>query len=83
MLICNAVYVPFLFRMTTLYVLGVDHTFVKAYTCYRLTAVAAILSNREFSLLNVFVQSNYREMNGYAGIVESIKIVYISCLTRP
>ena len=38
--------------------------FVKAYTCYRLTAVADMLVNREFSLLNVFFLSNYREVNG-------------------
>ena len=63
--------------------LGVDHAFVKVHSCYRITAVAAILVNLEFSLLNVFFQSNYREMNGHAGLVESIKIVYISCLARP
>ena len=45
--------------------------FVKAYTCYRLTTVAVILISRELSLLNVFFQTNYREMNGLAGIVES------------
>ena len=33
--------------------LSEDHVFVKAYTCYRLTAVTDILVNREFSLLNV------------------------------
>ena len=38
--------------------------FMKAYTCYRLTAVAVILVNHEFSLLNVFFDSNSREMNG-------------------
>ena len=42
--------------------------FVKAYICYTLTAVTVILVNREFSLLNVFFQSNFRE------IVESIKV---------
>ena len=36
----------------------------KTYTCYRPTADAVILVNREFSLLNVFFYSNYREMNG-------------------
>ena len=44
--------------------------FVKAYTCYRLNVVADILVNCEFSLLNVFFQSNYSELNGKAGIVE-------------
>ena len=46
---------------------------MKAYTCYRLIAVADIVVNHEFSLFNVFFQSNYREMNGKAGIVGSIK----------
>ena len=48
--------------------------FVKASTCYRLTAVVVILVNYEFSPLNVFFQSYYRGMNGcYANIVKSLK----------
>ena len=47
-----------------LFLHSVDHTFVKAYICYRLTSVAVILVNPEFSLLNVLFPSNYREMNG-------------------
>ena len=39
---------------------------MKAHACYRPTVVAVILVNHEFSLLNVFFQSNYRR----AGIVE-------------
>ena len=46
---------------------------MKAYTCYRLTAVADILVHYELSLLNVFLSSDYREMNDKAGIVESVK----------
>ena len=38
--------------------------FVKAYTYYRLTAVADRLVNPEFSLLNGFFQSNYSGVNG-------------------
>ena len=41
---------------------SVDHAFLKAYTCYRLTGVAVILVvvNHELSLslLNAFFQSN-------------------------
>ena len=37
---------------------------MKAYTCYILTTVAFIHVNREFSLLNVFFQRDYREMSG-------------------
>ena len=37
------------FRTTILYI----QLFVKAYTCYRFTAVTVILVNHEFSLLNV------------------------------
>ena len=46
--------------------------FVKAFTCYRLTTVAVILVNREFSLLNVFFRCYYRELNGYVGTTLSI-----------
>ena len=42
--------------------------FTKVYTCFRLTAVAVILLNHEFSLLNVFFQSNYGGIYGLAGI---------------
>ena len=63
--------------------LGVAHAFVKAYSCYRITAVAVILVNRELSLLNVFFQSNYREMNGYAGIVEFIKSCILAAWPGP
>ena len=48
---------------------------MKACTCYRLTAVAVILVNSEFSLLNVFFLQSIREMNSKAGIVDSIKNV--------
>ena len=47
--------------------------FCKANAYFRLTAVAVILVNREFSLLCVFFQINYKEMNGKADIVEAIK----------
>ena len=53
---------------------------MKAYTCYRLTAVTVILINPEFSLLNVFFQSYYREQNDYATmqvIVEPMKYMYM------
>ena len=43
---------------------SVDHVFVKAYTCYRLTAVTDILENRELSLLNDIFQIYYKEING-------------------
>ena len=41
---------------------------MKAFTCYRPTAVADILVNRGFSRFKVccFLQNNYREMNGLA-----------------
>ena len=47
-----------------MYTLSIDNTFVKAYTCYWFTAVAVILVNHEFSFIDVFFQSYYREMNG-------------------
>ena len=43
-----------LVRITILYRLYVDHVLVKAYTCYRSTAVAGIHVNPEFSLLIFF-----------------------------
>ena len=47
--------------------------FVKAYTCYGLTAVAVIpRKNHEFSLLNVFIRET--------GIVESMKILKKACI---
>ena len=50
--------------------------FVKADTCYtcRLISVVVLLFqvNHELSLLNRFLQCNYREINEQAGIVESI-----------
>ena len=49
---CPGQQVHDLFRITVSYMLSV--VFVKANTCYRLTTVAVILVNREFSLLNVF-----------------------------
>ena len=48
--------------------------FVKACTRYRLSAIAVKLINREFSLLFIFYQINYREMNGQTGIIMSIKL---------
>ena len=54
--------------------------FVKAYTCYILTAVVDIFLNREVSLFNVLIQNVYREMNGEAAIAESIKHNKIECL---
>ena len=48
--------------------LSVDHAFVKAYTCYRLTTVAVILVNREFSLLNVVFQNVKRFRNIYKAL---------------
>ena len=35
------------------------------------SAFESILENREFPLLSVFLQSEYREMNSSAGTVES------------
>ena len=54
--------------------------FVKAYTCYILSAVAVMFLNREESLFNVFIQNVYREMNSEAGIAESIKHNKLECL---
>ena len=34
----------------SVYILYVDHVYFKAYNCYRLTAVAVMLVNPEFSL---------------------------------
>ena len=55
---------------------SIDQAFINAFTCYRRVAVAVLLGNREFSLLNVFFQSNYREINSCIYIVESIKPAY-------
>ena len=56
--------------------LALTKPFVKAYNCHTLTAVAVIFLNREVSLFNVFIQNVYREMNGEAGIAESINMTY-------
>ena len=63
--------------------LSVYHTFYESYTCYKLTTVAAILVDRELSLLNVCFQRHYREMTGYAGIVDTIKILYYRIYQLP
>ena len=61
------------FVFTSLFFFCIEQTFVKAYTCYRLTTVAVILVNLEFSLISHEPISFkvIKEMNGKAGIVES------------
>ena len=38
--------------------LRIDHFYIIAYTCFRPTAVAVILVNRELSIYNVFFSKN-------------------------
>ena len=62
------------FKITVYMYLALIMLFVKACTRYRLSAVAVKLVNREFSLLFIFYEINYREMNGQTGIIMSIKL---------
>ena len=54
---------------------------MKAYTCYRLTAVAIILVNREFCLLTVFFECNDR-IDKIIIRLELSSIMFVALLNR-